>query len=96
MKDEEGDHLPAPDETEAKQSLTNRRMILKIAMVGCLGIGFLAYGVGILTRSHGAQATAERMETMPLAQQNAAPNHSLPPIDAVAPARTETATFALG
>jgi len=96
MKDEEGRPFPAPDKMEAKQSRGNRRMIVKIMMVGFLGIGLLAYGIGILSRSSDAQTTAERMGSMSLAKQNTAVNQGIPPIDAVAPAKMETATFALG
>ena len=71
-------------------------MILKILMVACLGIASLVYGITTVSKGSEEPATTERNEAMLATKQNVSTNKGIPPIDLSVPAKTETATFALG
>ncbi|MGO8880104.1 MAG: hypothetical protein ACLPVO_06740 [Desulfomonilaceae bacterium] len=70
--------------------------IFAILVVACLGIASYFYGSRIMSQGREAPATTERRETMLVTQQKPSTNHRMPPIDVSMPAKTETATFALG
>jgi hypothetical protein len=55
---------------------------------------FLGFGL-FLHACDNVKATKER-ETMAMTKTNSMPSIGIPPIDASAPSKTETATFALG
>ncbi len=66
-----------------------RCFFVKVAMV--LFGGFLLF-LGACDRMNGTRGK----ETMAMTKIDSAPKLPIPPIDASAPAKTETATFALG
>ena len=97
MIGKETHELIAKDSSGSREHFSKRIMILKISMVVCLGIAATFYGVRILSEGPGESAATERKDTMSVATQNSVANQSMiPPIDLSAPAKTETATFALG
>jgi hypothetical protein len=71
-------------------------MNFKILMVVCLGMGLWLYCIANLSEGSQAPLRSERIGAMFLTKQNTAENHWIPPIDASAPEKTKTATFALG
>jgi len=77
-------------------TFSDKHTIFKIWTVAGLCIASLFYGVTLMNNRQQAPATAERKETMFLAKQKSVVTDAIPPIDASAPAKTETATFALG
>jgi hypothetical protein len=74
----------------------NRRVIFKVLTVACIGVAAVLYGARIMSEGSEEPATTERKGAMFLARQNSVANQGIPPIDLSAPAKTETATFALG
>ena len=88
--------LIAKNNSAYRDILSNRHMILKIAMVACLGIAAVLYGLRILSKGPEESVTSERKQAMSLARKNSVANQGIPPIDLSAPAKTEIATFALG
>jgi hypothetical protein len=74
----------------------NRHTIIKIAIAACLVIIVIPYGLRITTEGPEKPATTERKGAMFLAKQNSGANQEMRPIDLSAPAKTESATFALG
>jgi hypothetical protein len=72
----------------------NRRVFVK-------GLGFVFLGVTPFLEacnrlSGETQSKEEKMQTQPGTQLSSVRPRSIPPIDAAAPSRLETATFALG
>lgn len=96
MSNKEGQVLIVPDNDRLKERHAKRRTILWILTVACLGIGLWLYGFGSMRSVPSAPPTAERTNTMYATKQNQVINRGIPPIDASATAKTETATFALG
>jgi hypothetical protein len=80
----------------SKEICPNRRTILGILTVACLGFGLWLHGIGIMSKGPEAGVSTDRKETMFVTKHHSAANHEIPPIDAFAPSKTETATFALG
>ena len=80
----------------SRHIFSNRHMILKILTVACVGISAFFYGIRIMSEGPEESATTERKEAMFLTSQNSLAHQGIPPIDLSAPAKTETATFALG
>ncbi len=67
-----------------------------IKLLLCFAIASLLYGVTILRQGSQNPGAAERNKTMFVAQENSLINQTIPQIDLSAPAKVETATFALG
>jgi hypothetical protein len=85
----------------ADQSWLSRRTFLKemgLASVGCaLFLSPWNLSAWNILKGNGTRIeTIKETKTMNLAQQSTAPDRAIPPIDAAAPAITETATFAMG
>jgi hypothetical protein len=96
MFDKEPYSLVVRNNSGSRDIFSKRHMILKILTVACLGVASLVYGITTMGKGSEEPATTERNETMFLAKQNSATNQIIPPIDLSVPAKTETATFALG
>jgi hypothetical protein len=96
MKDTYTQPYGKPEEDTMKRRYANRRTIMGIVAFACLGIGLAVYGFGSMSNIPGTPPMAERTDTMYATHKNPASNRGILPIDASAPARTETATFALG
>ena len=96
MFGKEAHSIVVPNNAGSRDIFSNRRMILKILTIACLGIVFLLYGITIVSQGSEEPAATERNEAMFLAKQNTVTNSAIPPIDLSVPARIETATFALG
>ena len=87
--------------TTAEQIVLSRRAFMKEMGFASLGCAlFLSpwnlSAWNILQGNYTRLGTRQERKTMQLAQQSTAPDHAIPPIDAAAPAKTETATFAMG
>jgi hypothetical protein len=80
----------------SKQTFRNRRSILKLFVGACLVIASLLIAAQIMNGGFKNRKTTEARKKMFAATAKAEPNHPIPPVDAYAPARIETATFALG
>jgi hypothetical protein len=87
--------------TTAEPTVLSRRSFLKemgFASLGC--ILFLSpwsfLGLNILKDSGERLGTIKERKTMKLAQHSPVLHRVIPPLDAAAPAKTETATFAMG
>jgi hypothetical protein len=73
---------------------SNRRILVK--GLGVVLLGFTPF-LNACNRLSGETPPKEgKMQISPGTQTPLAPRRSIPPIDAAAPRRTETATFALG
>jgi hypothetical protein len=88
--------LIAENSSGLRDIFLNRHTIIKIAITACLGITAVLYGLRITTEGPEESAVSERKGAMFLARQNSGANQEIPPIDLSAPAKTESATFALG
>ena len=91
----------ASNTTTAEQILMSRRSFMKNMGFASLGsVLFLNPWTlsdwNILKGNGTKVGTIQENKKMQLAQQSTPPDHAIPPIDAVAPAKTETATFAMG
>ena len=87
--------------TTFEQILLSRRSFMKNMGFASLGSAFFLSpwtlsAWNILQGNSTKVGTIQENETMQLAQQSTPPDHAIPPIDAAAPAKTETATFAMG
>jgi hypothetical protein len=88
--------LIAPGRQIPEHAYPNRRAVLKGIGFGCLGLAsFLNGCYNINSESKDLQGIKER-KNMELAMNSSVPGAPIPPIDARAPAETETATFSLG
>jgi hypothetical protein len=84
------------NDSGSREVFSRRLMLLKVLTVVCLCIATVFYGVRILSEGPEQPATTERKGAMFLTKQNSLAKQGIPPIDVSAPAKTETATFALG
>lgn len=77
--------------------LTGSGILLKILTPAVLGLTLFVSGCESVssTTSQDLEKTKES-QTMEIAQTNIVHTPAIPPIDAVSPKKTETATFALG
>jgi hypothetical protein len=96
MRSKKAPHTPAVDQT-----VLSRRSFLKEMGFASLGCTFFLspwnfLGLNILKGSGKRLGTIKERKTMKLAQHSPVPHRVIPPIDAAAPAKTETATFAMG
>jgi hypothetical protein len=85
----------------ADQSWLSRRAFLKemgLASLGCaLFLSPWNLSAWIILKDNSTRlGTTKERKTMKVAQQGRVPDRAIPPIDAAAPAITETATFAMG
>ena len=91
----------ASNTTTAEPTVLSRRSFMKRMGFASLG-GTLFLSPWILSawnilKDNGTKVgTIQERKTMQLAQQSTPPDHAIPPIDAAASAKTETATFAMG
>jgi hypothetical protein len=91
----------ASNTTPAEPTVLNRRSFIKEIGIASLGYAlFLSpwnlYAWNTVQGNNAMYGTTQETKTMRLAQQNSSPDRTIPPIDAAAPAKTETATFAMG
>jgi hypothetical protein len=86
----------AGDESDSKLPYRNRRTILKLLIGVCLAIASLLYAVDIMSGAPENLETKKERDNMFATKTQSEPNRPIPPVDAYAPARIETATFALG
>ena len=91
----------ASNTTTAEQTVLNRRTFMKKMGFASLGSALFlnpwTLSAWRMLKGNGTKvSTIQENKTMQLAQQNTPPDHAIPPIDAAAPAITETATFAMG
>jgi hypothetical protein len=91
----------ASHSTAADQSWLSRRTFLKemgLASIGCaLFLSPWNLAAWNILKGNGTKlGTIKETKTMKVAQQSTVPDRAIPPIDAAAPAITETATFAMG
>ena len=89
MDHREPDFMPARNEHRQHHRDFNRGFILGVTMVLFGGCFFF------LEACDKMDGTREK-ETMAMTKMNSVPKVPIPPIDASVPAKTETATFALG
>jgi ferric-dicitrate binding protein FerR (iron transport regulator) len=87
--------------TTAEPTVLSRRSFMREIGIACLGCAlFLSpWNLSAWNTVQGNNAmagTIQETKTMKLAQQSTPADHAIPPIDAAAPAKTETATFAMG
>lgn len=85
----------------AGQMVLSRRAFLKKTGFGGLGCALVLTPWTLpawhIVRGNGTRIeTIREKNTMELARNTTAPEITIPPIDAAAPAATETATFAMG
>jgi len=73
---------------------SNRRVLVK--GLGVVFLGFIPFLNACSRLSGEIQPKEEKMQISPGAQTSSVTKKSIPPIDAEAPSRIETATFALG
>lgn len=91
----------ASNKTTAEPTVLSRRSFIHKIGLTSLGCALLLMP-WTLSAWNSGQGNGSRLETiqerktMQLAQQSTPPDRPIPPIDATAPAATETATFALG
>ena len=91
----------ASNTTTAEPTVLSRRSFMKKMGFASLG-GALFLSPWTLSAWNIVQGnntrlgTIQESKTMKLAQQSTPPDHAIPPIDAAAPVKTETATFAMG
>jgi hypothetical protein len=90
------EELPVQVSHDREQTLLRKHTIFKILAVACVGIVLSLYVVITATQNQDSPATSDRRQTMFLGNPNPTTNPRIPPIDVAAPAKTETATFALG
>lgn len=74
----------------------SRRIFLQGTILGGLGCGFFATACDSMLHKGKDSESVEEGVTMEVPKASVVPNATIPPIDARVPARTETATFALG
>lgn len=74
----------------------SRRTFLKGTVFAGLGCAPFLSAWDIMSHESKDLETAKEGRTMEVAKASVVPNATIPPIDARVPARTETATFALG
>ena len=91
----------ASNTTTAEQILMSRRSFMKKMGFASLGSAFFLSpwtlsAWNTVQGNNTSLGTIQETKTMRLAQQSSSPDRTIPPIDAVAPAKTETATFAMG
>jgi hypothetical protein len=87
--------------TTNEPTALNRRSFIKEIGIASVGYAlFLSpwnlYAWNTVQSNNAMLGTTQDTKTMQLAQQNSTADRTIPPIDAAAPAKTETATFAMG
>jgi hypothetical protein len=88
--------LPVKVSGNSKRTLLGKHALFKVLTVAAVGIGFMLYVAMAVSKNQDSPTASDRRETMFLGKENSTANHRIPPIDAAVPAKTETATFALG
>jgi hypothetical protein len=91
----------ASNTTTAEPIVLSRRSFMKEIGRASLGCALFLIPWNLpawnILQSNGTRlGTIQESKTMKLAQQSTPADRAIPPIDAVAPAATETATFAMG
>jgi hypothetical protein len=91
----------ASNTNTAEPIVLSRRSFMKEMGLASLGCAFFLSPWNLPTwnivRGNGTGlGTIQESKTMKLAQQSTTADRTIPPIDATAPAATETATFAMG
>jgi hypothetical protein len=84
------------DKGNSKHTFLNRFTILKLLIGACMVIAPLLYAVQSMSGGFNKLETTKEGDKMLLTKTESEPNRIMPPVDAYAPAGTETATFALG
>jgi hypothetical protein len=88
----------ASNTTTNEPTVLSRRSFIKeigIASVGC-ALFLSPWNLYARNSNNTRLEKIQENKTMRLAQQSTATDRTIPPIDAAAPAKTETATFAMG
>ncbi len=91
----------ASNTTTTEPKVLSRRSFIKKIGIASLGCAFFLIpwtlsAWNIVQGNNTRFGIIQESKTMKLAQQNTPSDHAIPPIDAAAPAKTETATFAMG
>ncbi len=96
MKDNRVPPFEVPDRNTMKKKHANKLRIVGMLSVAFLGTSLVLYGFGGVSSVPTGPPMAERTDTMYSTKQNPVTTQGMLPIDVSAPAKTETATFALG
>jgi hypothetical protein len=101
MKEEVMFRTKASNTTTAEPMVLSRRSFMKkmgLASLGC-ALFLIPWNLSAwntVQDNNTRLGIIQETKTMRLAQQSSSPDRIIPPIDAAAPAKTETATFAMG
>jgi hypothetical protein len=95
MDDKETQSIPGR-QSPWKQAFLNGRSTFKLLAVVCLAIASALYAVNIMSKGPESSETTARRGKMSLTKQNSVTHQAVPPVDISMPAKTATATFALG
>lgn len=82
--------------TTVEPTVLSRRSFMKEMGLASLGCALFLSPWNLTVRNTFGTIQIQESKTMRLAQQSTIADRSIPPIDAAAPAVTETATFAMG
>jgi hypothetical protein len=96
MNSKEKQPIIVSDKGNSKHTFLNERTILKLLIGACMVIAPLLFAVQIMSGGFSKLETTKEGDKMFLTKTESEPNRTMPPVDAYAPAGTETATFALG
>jgi hypothetical protein len=87
---------PAGDRPSEIHTFIHRRNLIKLLCLAAICLGFALGGCDFREVDASAESTSKKDSNMESVQSATTIQYNIPPIDAAAPAETETATFALG